>query len=889
MRKKMEIKPAGCWSDIILPLVEKPSRYIDRELNLSSDGYIRGGFNVALVFPDLYEIGMSHQGLRLLYEILSRKNGVGVEFVFAPWPDMEGLLRKGKEPLRSLQTGTPLANFDVVGITVPYELHYTNIVTILELSSIPLEREERKDGDPVVIAGGPCATNPLPILDALDAVFVGDAERSLSEAVDLLIGVKGLGGTRDELRGALARVDGVYVDGISKTVRPGKWILADGDLPGKPIVPSASIIHERLSVEILRGCTRGCRFCHAGMTYRPRRERSIDEITRAICEGLDASGWEEVSLLSLSTSDYSRFDELIERIGPELKKRRVSLSLPSLRPETISSSVLSASAMVRKSGFTIAPEAGTERLRRVINKEMSDDEIMKACSDILNAGWQTLKLYFMIGLPTETVEDLDGIASIVERVMRIPRRRKRFKLNISISPFVPRVQTPFQWERQASIDEISEKEKYLAGKIKHRDIQLSMREPRISALEGIFARGTSDLWPVIKTAHKKGCRFDGWRDHFRFDLWESALQEHGFSINELLEGRAADTALPWDRFGSRVSKEFLLNERVKAFRAETTEDCRIGKCSDCGACVEKKDYEAGRAGPAKGPVSQTGSEMPDESKPADGEVIPLRYRCLYSRTGLARFLSHREFINILHRALRRSGLKLSYSGGFHPLARISMGPSLAVGIEGEEEFFDVELLCEEDIAPSRLNDLLPEGIEVSSCHGPFQKSEGRLTEETRYIYRLDLDPLLTRAGGESGINDDTLLPVDRRLWYRQTEHDLSRSGRDIGVSITDGILSAGWLAGRLRELFTSGEKIIDRKGRERSCDGCGIVEEIDEKMLDIYIDSGHSPGIRDILYLILPERLAGIVRIRRKKILYLKNGCYLGPAEMVGGSSRETR
>ena len=888
MEKIMDHIPAGLCCDLVLSSVEKPSRYIGRELNLSSKGYIDGGFNVVLVFPDLYEIGMSHQGIRLLYDILSRKEGVGVEFVFAPWPDMEKKLRQTGQPLRSLQTGTPVSAFDIVGITIPYELHYTNILTILELSAISLERSDRKENDPIIIAGGPCATNPLPILNTLDAVFVGDGEGSLPEAVDLLIGIKARQGGRDESRKALASVEGVYVDGISESVVPGKYLLADGDLPRKPIVPSASIVHERLSIEILRGCTRGCRFCHAGMTYRPRRERSVDEIAEAVCAGLDASGWEEVSLLSLSTSDYSRFDELVERIGPELEKRRVSLALPSLRPETISSSVLSASAIVRKSGFTIAPEAGTERLRRVINKAMSDDEILSACADILDAGWQTLKLYFMIGLPTETKDDLEGIASLVERIMKIPRGRKRFKLNISVSPFVPRVQTPFQWERQSSIEEITGKEEYLAKRIKHRNVQLKMREPRISALEGVFARGTSDLWPVIRTAYDKGCRFDAWRDCFRFDLWEEAVKEHGYSLHQLLEGFDPDVTLPWERFGSRVSREFLLRERAKAFAGETTEDCRVGACTACGACVDERDFEAGRGAASKHTISAQDSDSRDEIESADQETAPVRYRCIYSKIGIARYFSHREFINILHRALRRSGLPLSYSGGFHPLAKISMGPSLAVGVEGEEEFFDIELISETEVTPAIFDKLLPEGIDVASCTGPFLKSMGKLPCEARYLYRLGLETAVKASSADSGICDDTLLPDIGGIWYL---HEGDNASSSKGAAEDDNSLELApshWLAEKLLDLFESGGKIVDRKGRDRSCSGCGIVKEIDENTLDVYIGADGSPGIRDILSHVLTERVAEIVRIKRKKILYLTNGQYIGPEERVDHAGRET-
>ncbi|MBN2183892.1 MAG: DUF2344 domain-containing protein [Candidatus Krumholzibacteriota bacterium] len=887
MNKMIDHIPAGSYYDLLLPSVEKPSRYIGRELNLSSKGFIDGGFNVVLVFPDLYEIGMSHQGIRLLYDILSRKESAGVEFVFAPWPDMEKKLRESGEPLRSLQTGTPVSSFDLVGITIPYELHYTNILTILGLSSIPLERSDRHENDPIVIAGGPCATNPLPILNTLDAVFVGDGEESLPEAVDLLAGIKARQGGRDEARKALASVEGVYVDGISESIVPRKYLLADGDLPRKPIVPSASIVHERLSIEILRGCTRGCRFCHAGMTYRPRRERSVDEITEAVCSGLDASGWEEVSLLSLSTSDYSRFDELVQRIGPELEKRRVSLALPSLRPETISSSVLSASAIVRKSGFTIAPEAGTERLRRVINKAMSDDEIMSACTGILDAGWQTLKLYFMIGLPTETEDDLEGIASLVERILNIPRGRKRFKLNISVSPFVPRVQTPFQWERQSSIEEITGKEEYLAKRIKHRNVQLSMREPRISALEGIFARGSADLWPVIRSAYEKGCRFDAWRDYFRFDLWQEAVREHGYSMQGLLEGFDPEARLPWERFGSRVSRGFLLREREKAFAGETTEDCRTGECTGCGACVDESDFEAGKGASSENGIPDVDSDPRVKTESSGQEDPPVRYRCIYSKTGLAGYISHREFINILHRALRRSGLPLSYSEGFHPLAKISMGPSLAVGIEGEEEFFDIELISAAEVVPALFDDLLPEGIRVVSCTGPFLKKTGKLPSEARYHYRLGLEAAVRVTSADSGTSDDTLLPDADRMWYLRGGDDPSLSEGAAKEDISIELAPSRWLAEKLLDLFESGSKIVDRKGRDRSCIGCGIVEDIDENTLDLYIGADGSPGIRDILSHLLTEKVADVVRIKRKKILYLTNGRYIGPEERVVSAGRE--
>ncbi|HSG28676.1 MAG TPA: radical SAM protein, partial [Candidatus Krumholzibacterium sp.] len=430
------------------------------------------------------------------------------------------------------------------------------------------------------------------------------------------------------------------------------------DLPRRPIVPSSAIVHERLSVEIMRGCTRGCRFCHAGISYRPRRERSVDEIVEAVCEGLDSSGWEEVSLLSLSSSDYSRFGELLDRLSPELEKRRVSLSMPSLRPETVCEQVVTASGLIRRSGFTLAPEAGTQRLRDVINKGMTEEEILRGCARILDAGWQNLKLYFMIGLPGETDEDVAGIASLIGRISDLAGGRRRMKINVSVSPFVPRVNTPFQWERQASIAEIAAKERRLRSLVDRRGVQVTVRDPKMSALEGVFARGGESLWPVVLTAFERGCRFDGWRDNFDFDRWNSILEECGFTLEGLLSGFEPDEELPWERFGLRVTRDFLLRERERAFREEVTEDCRTGACSDCGACREPGDREAGRveasapldAGGASAPdgtgEGPPGSEEPDGGE--DAETVFHRYRLSYYRTGQARFISHRESINVIH-------------------------------------------------------------------------------------------------------------------------------------------------------------------------------------------------------------------------------------------------
>jgi len=762
------MKRVDFLNDAILPLVEHPSRYIDSELNLTCSGFGEDRFNILLAFPDSYEIGMSHQGIRYLYHFLSRVDGVGVEFAFAPWPDLERFLGATSEPLRSQQTGTSIRRFDLVGFSLTYELHYTNLLMMLELSGIPLLSAERGDDDPLVIAGGPACTNPLPFINAIDAIFVGDAEESLIEAVERLKALKAGGAGRAEKLSALSEIEGVYVDCLSESVKSRVYIFRHGDLPVKSITPASHIIHNRLSVEVMRGCTRGCRFCHAGIFYRPRRERSVEEVSRAVIEGIKSSGWPEVSLLSLSTSDYSKLGPLLDRISLWLSDRNVSLAMPSLRPETVSELIVSASGAVRRSGFTLAPEAGTERLRRAINKWISDEEILEGCRKILGAGWQNLKLYFMIGLPTETQEDLDGIVELVERILSLPRTSRRFRLAVSISPFVPKPHTPFQWERQNSIEEISEKEHYIASRLRSRRVMLSLRDPRFSILEGILSRGDRGMWNVLLSAYRAGCRFDGWSDRLRFDLWEEALEENGYELEDLLAERDTGEPLPWDFIDLGVTRSFLLLERKRSREAVVTEDCRVSKCTGCGACDgesagnpegvgvldgqgddEHKDggqnvdspdgegIEAGTGSPESTRDVERGTEGNSQiSSPA---VPPVRYRLVYEKTSRARFLSHTETLDCLRRAIRMSGIPVRFTEGFNPHPRLSAGPPLPVGMEGLREYLDIELLSACELSPGMFNDRLPEGIRIKEIAGPFSRKQGKLPLEFTQYYLFTFD------------------------------------------------------------------------------------------------------------------------------------------------------
>lgn len=865
--------------DGILAGVQKPSRYIDRELNLSSDGFRDGWYNVLLVFPDLYEIGMSHQGIRFLYKVLSAVEGVGVEFAFPPWPDCEKLMRASGETLRSYRTGTPASRFDLIGFSLTYELHYTNLLLSLDLSGLTLEAASRKEKDPLVIAGGPCCTNPLPFVDAVDAVFLGDGEDSIMEAVEKLRELKGAGAGRGRMVEGLAGIEGVYVEGITREAKARVHLFRRGDLPRNPVVPSAEIVHDRLSVEIMRGCTRGCRFCHAGIFYRPRRERQVDEIVEAVCEGLDASGWEEVSLLSLSSSDYSRSGELLERLIPELGARKVSLALPSLRPETVSRRLVEAAALIRRSGFTLAPEAGTERLRSVINKGMRDEEIIEGCRRIIDRGWQNLKLYFMVGLPTEREEDLIGIAELVRKILELHAGRGRFRLAVSVSPFVPKPHTPFQWERQCSMEELLEKRRFLLDRIRGRNVRLSFRDPELSILEGILARGDRAMWPALLRAYRSGCRFDGWRECSRFDIWREVLGERGLAIEALTAERSMGDPLPWRRFGTRVETGFLERERARAYSGELTPDCRDGNCSGCGACRDVPEGGDEPRTPAAFLRSRPTGEAARPRTGAEGGGC-YRYRCAYEKLGRARYLSHIETLNILQRALRRSGLPLRFTGGFHPRPRISSGPALAVGTEGLSEFFDMELTSQADVESGLFNGALPEGMSVIGCRGPFTRKEGKLPVEVRFRYLLRFDSLERML--KTLRRGDRRLSEELQLWYLLVT-DLDPAIWPAELLKPGGGGITAWAEKELNEHLKQVFPVRDGEGGEK-VHGDRILDRADgDTALTLTFEQSVKGGIRprDLLGVVLPKPLARLVLVRRTEILYRQENEYLDPLGLV--------
>ena len=607
----------------ILLNVQKPGRYTGGELNSVVKDKNKVDVRFAFCFPDVYEVGMSHLGMKILYSQFNEREDIWCERVFAPWTDMEEQMRKNNIPLYALESGDSLDKFDFIGFTLQYELSFTNILYMLELGNIPLLSKDRHDLFNIVVAGGPCACNPEPLADFIDLFFIGEGEEVDLEVMDLYKQCRANSETKQQFLEKAAQIQGVYVpalydveyndDGTIKAFTPKnnapavikKRIITDLDnlyYPESFVVPSIEIVHDRAMAEIFRGCIRGCRFCQAGFLYRPVREKSPEVIDRQCHMLCNNTGYDEVSLSSLSSSDYTKIGELLNNLTKWSKDEKVSISLPSLRVDGFSDEILSKLKTVRKSGLTFAPEAGTQRLRDVINKNVTEEELMDTCSTAFNGGWTTVKLYFMIGLPTETLDDVAGIAQLGQKVVNTyynaenRQKGKSVRVTLSTASFVPKPFTPFQWFAQDTMESLKQKQMHLKDSITTKKINYNYHDSSTSFVEAVFARGDRRLCKALLKAHEKGMIFDGWGDFFSLDKWLEVFDECGidpaFYANRQ---REFDELLPWDHIDYGIKKSFLIEECKKAYENKTTPNCRQ-KCSNCGAaqwkrgvCFEKRE------------------------------------------------------------------------------------------------------------------------------------------------------------------------------------------------------------------------------------------------------------------------------------------------------------
>jgi radical SAM family uncharacterized protein/radical SAM-linked protein len=786
--------------DPLLPLVEKPGRYVGLERNVTRKELSKASVTLALAFPDTYEIGMSHTGLKILYEIVNRREDFACERVYAPWVDLEARMREGGIPLFSVESFARVSDFDVLGFSLQAELNYSNILNMLDLAGLSVWQRDRRESDPIVLGGGPCTANPEPIADFFDAFLVGDAEEALPKVLEAVGAGRRERLARRDILARLAQIEGIYVPSFydvsydergritaiarndarapERAKRTWVPVLKPDYYPEKPMVPSVEIVQDRLGLEVMRGCTQGCRFCQAGYWYRPVRELDPTDVAEMTKKFIAESGWSEVGLLSLSTADYSQIEPLVQCLAPQLSERRVSISLPSLRAEAFSVGLADAVSEVRKSGFTFAPETGSDRLRRVINKTFTNADMVAAADVAFARGWDLIKVYTMIGLPTEERPDLDELVQLVRDILAQGKKHGRKNVNVSVGSFVPKSWTPFQWAPFDGAETLERKLAYLKERFRAvRGARMKWHEPREAEIECVLSRGDRRMSRVLHTAWKSGVRFDGWSEHFRYDLWMQAFEAEGILKESYLRGYDLDEILPWDVLDVSITKRWLQIELIKAKKEWRTEDCKWGHCYACGVpgngedTVLAKGFPGASFPPHPGPLPEgEGAKatpasyrevakgaayrqkaMPDLAPartPSAPPAAVFRHRVTFEKTGDARFLSHRNTMDVLERAIRASGLPARYSEGFNPHMKLSMGPALPLGLESLSEVFDVEGTAPFGAAAAAvINEKLPAGLRVTDLR-ELSLSEGPLSKVVtgaRYTVELSAADHVDRA------------------------------------------------------------------------------------------------------------------------------------------------
>lgn len=717
----------------ILATIEKPGRYVGGELNAINKDPDSVRASIALAFPDVYDIGMSYHGFRLLYESINADCRFAAERVYTPWPDFADAIRAAGLPLTTLESYRPLGKMDIIGFTLQHELNFTNVLEMIDLAGIPLHACNRNESHPLVIAGGEGAYSPEPMAEFIDAFVLGDGEEVILEILEAVAHAKDSQISRTELLRYLAGITGVYIpafyqvsynpDGTVQSIAPNEPIAPRmirprvfdiSKSPGsvRPVVPLIRTVQDRTVVEVRRGCVNGCRFCQAGMITRPVRERPVDQIARIIEESISNTGDNGVTLLSLSTADYTQLRPLMQHLNKDLKDRKISISLPSLRISSFDVSLASELSSVRKSGFTFAPEAGSECLRRRINKPLDEDAFLDAIEQAFRAGWRCIKMYFMLGLPGETDEDLDGIPSIVhqaqDRAHKIGMRN--VQINLTLSPFSPKAHTPFQWEAQASLDELRRRMAYVREKLPRRNVACKTSPLESSFLEAALSRGDRRLGAVIERAWRAGCRFDGWREKFNPNAWWNAFAECGLDPAWYANReRGHEEIFPYEHIASGPGKNFLALQRDMAMQDRTTPDCVNHPCAHCDACARPRQHVLASSFGKQSNASSAIEETPitqthtDSHRGSSSEIHPsdppaMRARLRFTKSGSLRFIGHLDLAEMIHRLLRLAGAPLAHSQGYNPQPHIALSPPLSLGFEGLGELADLFLTQKTDLS-----------------------------------------------------------------------------------------------------------------------------------------------------------------------------------------------
>jgi len=744
--------PYEAWLDKI----SNPSQYLGREFNSVVKKREDVDCRIALCFPELYTIAMSNLGLKILYSELNDTKNIWAERFFAPEPDMEKAIKDNSETLRSLESRDPLNYFDIVGFSISTELCYTEILAMLELGSVPIYQKKRNQTHPLVIGGGPSVYNPEPIADFFDLFILGEAEEVLIELCLMVADLNDKGLSREELLLKLASLKGVYVPSLFNVAYSGNKVksvkpindtlptpqkvyiddLNKKTYPYDMVIPFGQPVFDRLSVEIDRGCTEGCRFCQAGITYRPVRERDPDKVLEVVKKGLTTTGFDALSLVSLSSGDYGNISELVKMLMDKASDESVALSLPSIRSGTLTQELIDEISRVRQTGFTITAEAGSERLRQTLNKKITDKEIIETASKVLEAGWRNLKVYFMIGLPQETDDDIESIVTLVKRIDALKINGNRFrKINVGVSQFVPKSFSAFQWVKMDSVETmLGKKIKLLKAFKPMRAVSVKGHDVEMSFMEGAFSRGDRRLSSVIEKAYRYGNRLDGWSDYFNYQAWLKAFEESGLDPQEIAgREREPDETLPWDHFDIGVSKKYLLREYELSKKGEESNDCRTGSCLACGLNHKNKKIV---------------ELIKYESKPKQIKNVKpaefFRYRITFKKIKLARYLSHLELKTAFLRAIKRAELPPAYSQGFHPHIKASFGDAVSVGVSSYCEIIDLDLnkKMDEGKFKTALNDKLEEGIEIIKVNAIFPpyKSIPAITEKTLFGLVISATP-----------------------------------------------------------------------------------------------------------------------------------------------------